>query len=78
MKTNRRTFLRGLGAGIALPTFETFLPSKVTAANAANLALTESGMPLRTAFLYKPNGVNVAKWVVDGVGKNYRFNETHQ
>lgn len=35
-------------------------------------------MPLRTAFLYKPNGVNVNKWKLEGTGADYKFNETHQ
>ena len=76
----RRHFLRGLGAGIALPTLEAFLPAKsVLAAEAAQgKAVTASGMPLRTAFLYKPNGVNVDKWKLDGTGADYQFNETQK
>ena len=42
------------------------------------LSVTSSGMPLRTAFLYKPNGVNVDKWNVQGVGKGYQLNATHK
>lgn len=75
---HRRHFLRGIGAGIALPTFETFLPKSVLAEGQRALATTPSGMPLRTAFLYKPNGVNVAKWVPKGTGRDYELNETHQ
>jgi len=78
MKSNRRQFLRGLGAGIAVPTFETFLPKTTVAAEAGGLATTASGMPLRTAFLYKPNGVNVAKWTPKGTGKDYQLNATHE
>ncbi len=81
LEINRRHFLRGLGAGIALPTLETFLPSaKVLAAEAARqgTALTASGMPLRMAFLYKPNGVNVDKWKLTGTGRDYQFNETQK
>ncbi|MEM0969020.1 MAG: DUF1552 domain-containing protein [Verrucomicrobiota bacterium] len=74
----RRQLLRGLGAGIALPTLEAFLPSQAMAANGRPLATTESGMPLRTAFLYKPNGVNVSKWVPKGVGRDYQLNKTHE
>ncbi|MDF1754572.1 MAG: DUF1552 domain-containing protein [Verrucomicrobiales bacterium] len=76
---NRRNFLRGLGAGISLPVFETFLDGKVLAEAAkTGLAVTPSGMPLRTAFLYKPNGVNVSKWDVTGTGADYQLNETHR
>lgn len=78
LSSNRRNFLRGLGATIALPTFETFLPKSASAAGAKGLATTATGMPLRTAFLYKPNGVNPWKWAVEGVGKEYKFNETQK
>ncbi len=77
IEINRRHFLRGLGAGIALPGFETFLP-KITVAGAKGKAITASGMPLRMAFLYKPNGVNVAKWKPTGTGVDYQFNETQK
>ncbi len=77
IEINRRHFLRGLGAGIALPSMETFLPERAMAEAAKNgLAVTETGMPLRTAFLYKPNGVNVEKWTPTGTGKDYQINET--
>lgn len=77
---NRRHFLRGLGVGIALPTFETFFGATLSRAadGARPLATTASGMPLRTAFIYKPNGVNMEKWALNGVGKDYQFNATHE
>ncbi len=75
---NRRTFLRGIGAGISLPAFETFLPQSVKAEGALPLATTETGMPLRTAFLYHPNGVNMNRWTPKGTGKNYRLNATQE
>ncbi|MEX2579721.1 MAG: DUF1552 domain-containing protein [Verrucomicrobiales bacterium] len=78
MKADRRQFLRGLGAGIALPTFESFLPKTACAAGPAAPATTASGMPLRTAFLYKPNGVNVEKWTPKGTGKDYELNATQE
>jgi len=76
----RRTILRGLGAGISLPLFESFLSkASVSAAEGGRaLATTATGMPLRTAFLYKPNGVNVDKWKLNGTGKDYEFNVTHE
>lgn len=79
IQINRRHFLRGLGAGIALPTFETFLPGTLRADEGVRaLGTTSTGMPLRTAFLYKPNGVNVEKWKLTGSGRDFQFNETHQ
>lgn len=83
IEINRRYFLRGLGAGIALPTFETFLPGRSLSAEeaaraAGGKAVTAGGMPLRMAFLYKPNGVNVQKWEPKGTGSNYQLNETQR
>jgi len=63
---------------LALPSLETFLPTSARAKDAVGLATTETGMPLRTAFLYKPNGVNLAKWNLRGTGKDFQFNETHR
>ena len=59
---SRRRFLRGLGACLAVPAFES-LRIKGTQAALANsaatsLATTASGVPLRTAFLYFPNGAS--------------------
>lgn len=53
MLHHRRTFLRGLAATLALPA----LPSLQAAAAAAGKA-----SPLRLAFIYIPNGVNLDLW----------------
>ena len=58
---NRRRFIRGIGACLALPAFETFLPGRAHAATVAAgraAATTATGAPLRTAFLYFPNGAS--------------------
>jgi hypothetical protein len=80
---NRRHFLRGLGAGVALPALHSLIPARAfaeaaRAAEAGKVGLTASGMPLRMAFLYHPNGVNVDKWTPIGTGKEFQFNETQQ
>ena len=62
---SRRHFLRGVGTCIALPAFESFLPVGAVAATRArrkNLATTASGAPLRTAFLFFPNGAIPSSW----------------
>ncbi len=69
---NRRNFLRGLGACVALPAFE----SISTAAPTAAKAVTKTGAPLRMAYLYIPNGVNVECWTPKGTGKDYQLNRT--
>ncbi|WP_197530474.1 DUF1552 domain-containing protein [Bythopirellula polymerisocia] len=63
-QVNRRHFLRNVGVNIALPGFVSFGGSKLFAAeqSTANLATTASGAPLRTAFIYFPNGAIPAQW----------------
>jgi len=64
---NRRHFLRGLGACIALPTLYSLVPSRLlAAATAAPLATTATGAPLRTAFVFFPNGAIPSRWWPSG------------
>lgn len=61
----RRHFLRGLGACLALPAFESLGSLKVLAATggtARGLATTATGAPLRTAFIFFPNGAIPSEW----------------
>src|SRR5436190_5699424 len=60
---NRRQFLRGVGACVALPAFGSLVPGRVfAAAAAAQLATTTTGAPLRTAFVFFPNGAIPDSW----------------
>ena len=64
LRLSRRTVLRGLGTGIALPWLEAMAPA---ASAALELELgSPSGpgapRPRRMAFLYVPNGVHMAAW----------------
>ncbi|PAW86280.1 MAG: hypothetical protein B9S33_08395 [Pedosphaera sp. Tous-C6FEB] len=59
----RRTFLRGLGTLMALPALEAMTP--------ALKAATTKAAPRRTAFVYVPNGMNMAEWWPQTVGKAY-------
>src|SRR3954447_13355932 len=78
IELNRRRFLKGIGACMALPAFESLLGGKLlaAAASAPQKAVTATGAPLRTAFVYFPNGVNLAKWRPDGDGSDYILNQT--
>jgi uncharacterized protein DUF1552 len=79
MNTNltRRHFLRGLGITLSLPVFESIAPlGKALATTAPKLAVTHDGTPMRMAFLYVPNGVNVARWKPVGEGADYQLGET--
>ena len=80
LRLQRRKFLRGVATAVSLPMMESFIPRKSFAAatTTPGVATTASGMPLRTAFLYHPNGVNVNKWHPTGEGKNFQLGETHQ
>ena len=77
---NRRRFLRGLGACLALPAFDSLRPLPLLAANsgtAANAA-TSTGAPLRMAFVYFPNGAIPANWWPKGEGADFDLNRTLQ
>ena len=74
---NRRHFLKGLGATIALPTFGSLLPSRILGASAApgpGLATTATGAPLRTAFCFIPNGTIPGAWWPEGGETDFKFN----
>ena len=79
---NRRHFLRGLGACIALPAMESVKPFTLLAAEsklasgAGQLAVTATGAPLRTAFLYFPNGAIPSAWWPTREGTDFDLNRT--
>ena len=75
--SSRRGFLRGLGAAVALPAFEAFQRPLLAATQAGrSIATTASGAPLRMAYLYVPNGVNIEKWRPKGTTSTYKMAET--
>jgi hypothetical protein len=73
---NRRHFLRGVGVGVALPLFESLRPARLLAAPEARLATTATGAPLRTAFVYFPNGAIPAAWWPTGEGADFQLGRT--
>src|SRR5579871_6993102 len=56
LRVSRRTVLRGMGAMIALPWLEATMPRTLFGAPAPAVA------PRRMAFLYVPNGIDMANW----------------
>ena len=64
----RRTFLKGIGTTMALPLLEIMQPqqSLVSAAVAGK-------PPVRTAFIFFPNGVIGPSWVPKSTGKEYQL-----
>jgi hypothetical protein len=76
---NRRQFLRGLGACVALPVFESALrPVARAATPLAGGAVTPSGAPLRMAFVYFPNGAHQENWWPQGEGADFTLGKTMQ
>ena len=72
---SRRSFLRGLGASVALPALDIFRPLLAAGVERA-VATTASGAPLRMAYLYIPNGVNLELWRPTGGSASYKMGET--
>ena len=60
---NRRHFLRGLGATMALPLLDAMIPLRASAAVTAK--------PRRSVFVYIPNGVNGMTWQCTKPGRGY-------
>ena len=62
---SRRQTLKGLGATLALPFLEAMRPLHGQS--------TSSGIPVRMACLFMPNGVRPDKWTPSGSGKTYKL-----
>jgi hypothetical protein len=77
---SRRRFLRGLGAAVALPAFESLMRggSAMAASTTMPAAATSAatGAPLRMAFVYFPNGAIQPNWWPTGEGKNFELART--
>jgi hypothetical protein len=78
---SRRRFLRGLGACLALPAFESLRSTRVLAAEisaATKLATTAANAPLRMAYVYFPNGAIQPNWWPKGEGTDFQLARTMQ
>lgn len=62
----RRTFLRGLGAAIALPMLDAMLPARALAAAAG-----KAKAPLRMGFMFVPNGAHMPDWTPSATGADF-------
>jgi len=77
MGLSRRHFLRGLGACLALPAFESLRPVTLLAGQAAaKAAVAATGAPLRTAFIFFPNGAIPAAWWPKQEGADFEISDT--
>jgi hypothetical protein len=59
----RRTFLKGVGTALALPWLDAMSPLRAASPAPAR--------PLRMAFMYVPNGVNMEDWTPATTGTDY-------
>ena len=69
----RRTFLRGLGASIAIPLLDAMRPARAVAS-----VLGATNPPVRMAFLFVPNGVNMSEWTPATEGADFDLPYTLQ
>jgi hypothetical protein len=72
MSLPRRTFLRGLGATLALPLLDAMVPA------ARAQSLTAASERLRFGAIYMPNGVYPGLWHPEKAGKDFAFNKIMQ
>ena len=63
----RRTFLRGVGAGVALPLVDAMVPALTQAAQ------TAASPRLRVGFVYIPHGVIMRQWTPAAAGSGFEF-----
>src|ERR1700752_1307057 len=75
LQLSRRHFLRGLGASLALPAFASLTPFKALASSAPKLGVTDTGAPLRTAFVFSPNGAIPSAWWPEKEGADFALSE---
>ena len=73
---SRRRFLRGVGACVALPALQSLRLPAANAAGAALPATTATGAPLRTAFVYFPNGAIPSAWWPDSQSTGFSLSRT--
>jgi hypothetical protein len=62
----RRTFLRGLGAMIALPMLDAMSPLRALAGG-----IEQAKSPVRMAFLFVPNGAHMPDWIPTAEGADF-------
>ena len=72
---SRRYFLRSSGLAVAIPALSSLSRTSIRAADAgtSSTAATESGAPLRMAFMSIPNGVQQDHWFPSG---EFQLNDT--
>src|SRR5262245_62743605 len=70
MSLPRRTFLRGVGATVALPLLDAMIPAGTA------LAQTPAHPTPRAGFIYIPHGADMASWTPAAAGTNFELSPT--
>ena len=70
MALPRRTFLRGVGATLALPLLDAMVPALTV------FAKTSARPVSRLGFIYVPNGAVMEKWTPAASGRGFEFSPT--
>ena len=74
---SRRTMLRGLGVGMALPLLDAMMPKGFLAgAGSEALGAVGRSAPVRTAFLFLPNGMWMPNFTPATTGANFALTPT--
>ena len=68
---HRRTFLKGMGAAVALPMLDAMTPALAAAGRAAKA-------PVRMAFTYVPNGIVMSDWTPAAAGRAFEYLAHHE
>jgi len=74
-RLSRRSFLRGLGVSLALPTLEAMDPPLRLLAETGT---HPASSPLRLGFVYVPNGANMPDWTPAQTGSDFALPATLQ
>ena len=72
MSLPRRTFLRGVGATVALPLLDAMVPAFTA------IGKTAAAPRLRFGAIYVPNGIIMNQWTPATVGSGFELMPTHQ
>ncbi len=67
-RISRRTVLKGLGTAVALPDLD-IMSSLAEAA----IPTSQSARPIRSVFMYIPNGVHMQDWTPESTGFDYKL-----
>ncbi|MEO6340859.1 MAG: DUF1552 domain-containing protein, partial [Caulobacteraceae bacterium] len=65
LHVSRRTLLRGVGAGVAMPLLDAMVPAGTA------LAATAAAVKPRMAFVYFPHGAVMDKWTPQATGATF-------